>query len=270
MKFKLLILAILVLILSLVGPEKYKEFRTYNKIHNQIDQSVKKLSSVNKVRPNRKGFIQVSGQLDILEEKHIQDYLKKKSFVGAKIWDLKNHSKITISALGLDGKHHFVNSYLLGYEPFKTTKIWVPLYTLALRKHYQFDHLQYNGLQEVWQNSWQAYYFTRGDCEDHSLILADWMIEMGIDARVVLGRYKKEGHAWVVFLLDGKTYLLEATNKKVSRRAGKIPLASIMVDYHPQFQFNRDKFWINQGSLLTTKYAGPDWIEKSRFIENMP
>lgn len=142
----------------------------------------------------------------------------------------------------------------------------MPLYTLVLRKHYEFDHIQYSGLEDVWQNSKQAYYFIRGDCEDHAIILADWLISMGIDARVVIGTHKKTGHAWVIFFTDDKEYLLEPTSKRKTRTMGAIPPAALMVDYHPAYQFNRDRFWVYTGSLFTTRYSGPNWKMKSRFV----
>jgi hypothetical protein len=111
-----------------------------------------------------------------------------------------------------------------------------------------------------------AIYYTRGDCEDHAMVLADWLISMEIDARVVLGFYKEEGHAWVVFFLNGKAYLLEATSKRKIRNAGAIPAAALMADYHPTCQFNRDKFWVNTGSRFITRYSGPPWKLKSRFV----
>ena len=58
-----------------------------------------------------------------------------------------------------------------------------PLYTLAQRKRYQLDAKQYAGRSEVWQTSRQAFFYPRGDCEDHAIALADWLIEMGEDAR---------------------------------------------------------------------------------------
>lgn len=263
-----LIISILVLVFALTLPETYRQWKEDSAFKDKIEHSVEQMSSAGKIRANRAGIIRVDGEQGSLKESFIQEYLKKQqNRAGALTWNWGKTTQATISAMGIDGQHHFVNSYLLGYQPFETTQLWVPLYTLATRKQYEYDHLQYSGLKEVWQNSWQAYYYTRGDCEDHSIILADWLIEMGIDARVVLGKYKKEGHAWVVFFLKGKAYLLEATNKKKSRRTGDFPLASMMVNYHPQFQFNQDRFWVNQGSLLTTNYTGPMWKEKSRFVE---
>ena len=123
-----------------------------------------------------------------------------------------------------------------------------------------------SGFADVWQNSRQAYYFTRGDCEDHAIILADWLISMGLDARVVIGKVDGGGHAWVVLLVDGKEYLLEATDKRKIRSLNNFQLARLVRGYSPEYQFNRKQFWFNAGRQLTTKYTGDHWVLKSRYV----
>lgn len=168
------------------------------------------------------------------------------------------------SALGLDRQHHFVNAFLEGYSPFRTQNVFVPLAVLARKKTYMLDNLNHGG-EEVWQTSRQAYWFTRGDCEDHALALADWLIDMGEDARVALGTYKGGGHAWVVLIKDGQEYVLEATQKNGLAGLKRYPLASLQPEYEPQYQFNRTHFWANLGQKQTTRYRGNHWLEKSRF-----
>jgi hypothetical protein len=180
-------------------------------------------------------------------------------------WRWRNRLEVAASAQGLDQTHHFVNSYLVNFAPFVTDKLWVPLYTLALKKKYQYDHLQYSGLADVWQTSRQAYYYSRGDCEDHSLAVADWMISMGREARVVLGDHNGNGHAWVVLFHDSRTYLIEATSKRKIKNLRHYPLASLAKGYHPKFQFDRTHFWVNTGSTFTTRYKGQPWVLRSTF-----
>lgn len=260
---------LVVLIVLLTGPHLYKNYRIDAEIKEKINDSVRDLSPYGRVAQNRPGHVFAKGTLRAFTEKDLHRLIKQnpKSAGRVAIWRWNRIHAATLSAQGIDRRHHFANSYLVGYQPFETKHIWVPLYTLALRKHYEYDHLQYSGLKDVWQNSQQAYYYTRGDCEDHALILADWLIEMGLDARVVLGNYKEEGHAWVVFILNGKAYLLEATSKRKVRSMRGIPAAALKVDYHPQFQFNRDSFWVNKGSRFTTAYTGRHWELRSRFID---
>lgn len=182
------------------------------------------------------------------------------------VWSDNLGNSVNITALGVDRQYYFANSYLRGIRPFAVDNAWLPLYALAKRKVYQYDHEQYDGAPEIWQNSKQAFIAPRGDCEDHAIVLADWLISEGIDARVVLGKYKKGGHAWVVAIKDGKAYVLEATDKRVRKSWNHYPLASLARDYHPQYMFNRQFFWVNKGSDKTTDYSEKRWLKTSQYV----
>jgi hypothetical protein len=265
---KYFIMALVVLIALMTGPEIYTNWRTNRDLRQKTDISIADLGATGRDAGNRDGHVEVRGVLQAFTTRDLYFLIGKEGLDPDLIyyWNWGGVPEATTSALGIDRRHHFANSYLLGYQPFESEHVWVPLYTLTLRKRYQYDRLQYSGLQDVWQNSKQAFYFTRGDCEDHAIILADWLIAMGVDARVAVGSHRGQGHAWVVYFDRGKTYLLEATSKKRVRRMGAIPLASMMTAYHPTHQFNRDNFWVNTGSPFTTRYDGPQWILKSRFV----
>lgn len=265
---KYILFIIIVLTAISIGPHIYSNWRTDRQIGQQIQHSVDQHNRDGRGAKNRRGHVEVDGSVWAFTENKLSELLRAESPIQSLVyfWNWSGVKTATATAMGIDRQHHFANSYLVGYQPFETKQLWVPLYTLVLRKRYEFDHLQYSNLKDVWQNSKQAFYYTRGDCEDHSMILADWLISMGIDARVVLGFYKKEGHAWVVFFLNDKAYLLEATSKRKIRNIGAIPAAALMVDYHPTCQFNRDKFWVNTGSRFITRYSGPPWKLKSRFV----
>lgn len=180
------------------------------------------------------------------------------------IWNDKTKQPFTESSMGLDRKHYIANSFLVGIQPFETGNPWLPLYALANRKTYQLDSEQYQGA-DVWQNSAQAFKYLRGDCEDHAIVLADWLISMGIDARVVLGRYKEGGHAWVVAFLHGEAYLLEATSKREVQDWKHYPLASVTQHYYPTAMFNRTRFWVKRASAHSRDYSQSAWEEASRF-----
>lgn len=180
-------------------------------------------------------------------------------------FDLAGNPEITASASGTDRLYRIVNAYLVGYAPFVAQDVWVPMQVLSRRKQYQYDHLQYLGRMEVWQSSEQAFDTPRGDCEDHALALADWLIESGYRARVALGTVRGEGHAWVVLFLDGQQFLLEATQKDWPGGRVHYPLTALMTDYRPRYQFDRDGFWRNNGSDRTTDYESGAWELKSRY-----
>jgi len=173
----------------------------------------------------------------------------------------------TMSAQAVDGDHYLVNTYLEGYAPFEVSNVMTPLYILSQRKSYQLDGKQYANRADVWQSSRQAFYYPRGDCEDHAIVLADWLIEKGEDARVVIGEVEGGGgHAWVVLFKHGKQYLLEATQKAGLSRTKPYPVAVLYQDYHPEYMFNREYFWENTGSKYTTNYASQKWAKNSHYI----
>ncbi len=269
MKIITIILALLVA--ALTAPHLYRQWKLEKDIRSQIDISVEGLDAddiENDRSSEQTGYVKVKGAGRFFTEKTLNRILRSQVKGGGHFfysWNWQGIKHTTASARGIDGVHHFANSYLVGFVPFETKRVWVPLYTLAIRKRYEYDHIQYSGLADVWQNSRQAYYYTRGDCEDHAIVLADWLIGLGLDARVVTGRYKGQGHAWVVLVKDGKEYLLEATSKNKIRSLNRFPLAKMVSHYAPVYQFNRSRFWHNTGSWYTRKYTGPQWKLKSRF-----
>lgn len=188
-------------------------------------------------------------------------------------WDGTGHGaryrydekEIHLSKKGTDQKLHFLSSFLTGYAPFKTTETWVPHYVLSQRKSYQEDHVQYLGERDVWQTSYEAHHNPSGDCEDFAVALADWLIEMGHDARVVIGYRKEQYHVWVVLFQQGKVFLMEATCNKPRFRNLAYPNAEQATEYEPVYMFNREKFWVNTGSRKTTDYTGSRWSHRSTY-----
>lgn len=167
--------------------------------------------------------------------------------------------RVFVAAPGADGRLHVPNAYMLARPPYRVRQAWMPLFAVADRLRYQLDHEQHNGREEVWLTSRQAWVGARGDCEDHAILLADWLIEMGLDARVALGMHGRTGHAWVIVLHNGREYLLEATSKRKLKRWSAYPLARTLPDYHPDMMFNRETLWLNTGSQFTVEYAGDRW-----------
>lgn len=240
------------------------------KIDHQIEDALRRTSQEPDVIVTAGNYVQILRNGNKFAEKQIHQHFQNRSrnemTAGVAYWSFQNNPPVIASAFGTDYLHHFVNHYLVGYAPFKTNNLWMPHYTISMRLKYQLDAQQYGGFKEVWQNSREAFINTRGDCEDHALALTDWLIEMGIDARVALGDYKNEGHAWVVVFLENGVFLLESTSKQKMRSWSHYPLAKFEKNYHPKFMFNRDYFWINTGSSFTTRYEGNNWVKVSRFF----
>jgi len=105
---------------------------------------------------------------------------------------------------------------------------------------YVSDQEQF-GEEDYWQPPEQFEVSKRGDCEDYALWAWRQLLEMNYPARFVMGaagRYG-EGHAWVTFEKDGKTFLLEPLDWPAGLR---LPRLSI-IRYRPKFSvaLNGDK-----------------------------
>lgn len=219
----------------------------------------------------RPGSLHISDTRLTLKQQDIERLLSKKRGPAAAGSYLLKNSKTgtyTMIAPGVDQHYYLVNSFFDGYLPFNLENPVLALYAISQRKRYQYDHITYPGRPEVWQSSRQAFYQQVGDCEDHAILLADWLIGLGYDARVAIGDYDGEGHAWVMLFTEGKEYLLEATRKRGLKRLKVFPLASLQPKYHPTHMFNNEFFWQNTGSKFTTHYTSADWVKKSQYLAN--
>ena len=262
-----LLVAYILLRLMIQGPANSSSQPEMDPILRQeIDQS---LQLEGEIHPYFGGYIQ---PLEFEEKSLVGRFYESEmqsrapqDHAGVVTWGLGEDSPVTMTAIGVDRKHHFVNAYLEGFQPFPTEQLWVPLYTIAHKLEYQRDRQQFPGGRDVWQSSRQAFYNTRGDCEDHALALADWLMSMGYDARVVLGNALGGYHAWVVLFHEERVFLLEATSKRKNMDWSLYPLAALQTDYQPEFMFNRKYFWTNQGSAFTTRYSGSQWLKQSRY-----
>ena len=179
----------------------------------------------------------------------------------------KDGLKFTYTSIGVNKRPYFVNSFLVGFKPFDTQYVWMPMAAISQRKNYLLDHKLYGpNMLDIWQNSEQAYRFSHGDCEDHALIVTDWLISLGYDAKVVIGEYQGQGgHAWVLLNYKGRDYVIESTDKRrVTSIANFLP-AQTATKYLPTAMFNRDLFWENSGSKYTSNYRSDKWQLRSRF-----
>lgn len=215
----------------------------------------------------QRGEVKVVATALTVPDHKIRDYYRRHAEApdsSTTYWKFRQPHFVTATSTAVDRQYYFVNSYLVGFQPFAVDALWQPFYTVATHKTYLKDSAQY-GLNEIWQNSAQAYLNTRGDCEDHALLLTDWLIESGVDARVVLGDYKGEGHAWVVAFMEGEAFLLEATSKRRHRSWNAYPKTVLSTGYQPRTMFNREKFWVNTGSRDSRDYSGSQWQLASTF-----
>lgn len=135
--------------------------------------------------------------------------------------------------------------------------IWKAVLT---RVRYSKDLQGLHANLDTWQLADETWQYKNGDCEDSSILLADWLIARGFDARVVVGTTDKgEGHAWCVVNFDGATYTLETTDATPDIR--NLPWSSALArHYLPRYQFDRDSvFFLNEEEPHAPRY----WSTKS-------
>lgn len=215
------------------------------------------------------GVLNILGTPISLNQPAIKGLLeKKRGQEGSYILSNNKTGHYTMIAPSTESGYFLVHQFFDDFQPFKVENPVLALYSIARQKRYQLDHITYPGRPEVWQSSRQAFYKDVGDCEDHAILLADWLAGLGYNARVAVGDYKGEGHAWVVLFADGKEFILEATQKRGLKRMKVFPLAKLQPNYHPVYMFNREFFWHNTGSKFTTDYASPAWVKKSQYLIN--
>ena len=118
-----------------------------------------------------------------------------------------------------------------------------------------------SGNLDTWQLASETWEYGNGDCEDSSILLADWLIARGFDARVVIGTTDDQiGHSWCVVNLDGTTYILETTGARPDIKDP--PYASkLRSKYLPRFQFNRKSvFYLREGVKRPRYWSTKSWL----------
>lgn len=253
---------------SLVTPPS-----TEQQLQPLIDASLSRIPAELLQYQRMQGSVRFHGENRSISDQQINAYLQEKipeltDRMAPFSWYNKQRQHATMSASGEDHRHYFANGFLVGIRPFAVENNWTPLYVLAMRKTYQLDATQYH-YTDIWQSSARAYVNLRGDCEDHALALADWLISEGMDARVVLGTVKDGGgHAWVVVFHEGQQFLLEATSKRRTKAWRHYPLVDFVDGYYPTHMFNRDTFWVLTDKTVQKNYADQAWQIRSTFTRN--
>jgi predicted transglutaminase-like cysteine proteinase len=151
------------------------------------------------------------------------------------------------------GSYRYVNEFLTGYEPparysssisDRLTGLYAIWNAVVDNCAYQRDKTEAHATKDTWQLPHETVARGKGDCEDSSLLLADWLICRGFEARVALGLYGDMGqHAWCVVRIDATDYLLESTQGHPDPR--KPPFVSeVGARYVPQTLFDRQFIYV--------------------------
>ncbi|HEU4630488.1 MAG TPA: hypothetical protein VFS08_12130 [Gemmatimonadaceae bacterium] len=112
-------------------------------------------------------------------------------------------------------------------------------------------------LRDFWQHPRTFEWLRRGDCEDHALWAWRKLVELGLDAEFVCGRWDPTrqaagGHAWVVFRDAGAEFVLETVAH--DRAAMVRPIADARAEYRPHAAVDaRFRTTAFAGYLLTLK-----------------
>jgi hypothetical protein len=167
-----------------------------------------------------------------------------------------------------NGQFRYVNEFLTGYSPpahfpYERSQLH-EMYTIwsAVVKHctYVKDTTRFNTKRDAWQTALETQTKMRGDCEDSSVFLADWLLSKGLQVRVALGHYgDMGGHAWCVAKVDGVDYLLESTEGPPN--PNKPPYVTDLGSrYVPDTLFDRDAIYVR--SNPREKFNGDYWSTK--------
>jgi hypothetical protein len=89
---------------------------------------------------------------------------------------------------------------------------------------------------DVWQHPKSFEGARRGDCEDHALWAWRKLVDLKLEAELVVGTWEGEPHAWVTFVQDRRVFLLETTTKKGSMIH---PADEVRESYRPRYGVNR-------------------------------
>lgn len=139
------------------------------------------------------------------------------------------------------------------HTPDAFPKALSPTETLDLIWKRVLDHCEYRNdydpeghgpAIDSWQTSAETLERRSGDCEDTSILLADWLISRGIEARVVIGETDDlQGHAWCVAQVEGEEYLLETTIDSDEISEGLPRVSDMRHRYHPEYLFDRQHLY---------------------------
>ena len=178
---------------------------------------------------------------------------------------------LSYGVLAADERGHFkyVNEFLTGYSPpahfpFDTNPLH-QMYTIwsAVVSHcsYTKDTTRTNRKRDSWQTALETQTRMRGDCEDSSVFLADWLLSRGFQVRVALGHYgDMGGHAWCIARIDGIDYLLESTEGPPD--PSKPPYVSdVGARYVPDTLFDRDAIYVR--AKPKERFDGDYWSPKT-------
>jgi len=109
--------------------------------------------------------------------------------------------------------------------------------------HYESDTSLFRE-SDYWQHPHTFEQLRRGDCEDFALWAWRKLIEIGIDADLVIGRRVPPGaensrHAWILFRHGNEEFLFEPVIR--DRNVAVRRVSAVRMEYIPEFGVARDR-----------------------------
>jgi len=116
---------------------------------------------------------------------------------------------------------------------------------------------------DFWQHPRTFEHLRRGDCEDYALWAWRKLLEIGIDADLVIGRRVPPGtensrHAWIVFRGGEGEFVFEPVACR-DRSVAVRPLAAARAEYIPEFGVDRNRqrfFFAGYAFFLQNPHLG--------------
>ena len=117
-----------------------------------------------------------------------------------------------------------------------------------LRKcRYVSDEEQF-GRRDFWMPPEEFERSRKGDCEDFALYAWRQLLSLGYSARFVGGRHGRygEGHAWVTFENDGKTFLMEPQACSLRTRLPRLSTLAYKPDVSVEWDGKGAHFYLHE------------------------
>ncbi len=167
------------------------------------------------------------------------------------------------------GSYRWGNEFLVGYQPpavfpadiTREHEMFIVWNAVNSDCIYRTDSNEPGESRDAWQMGLETMVRGQGDCEDTSILLTDWLIARGFNARMAIGTIRGGGHAWCVVRLDGVEYLLESTNANPDMN--HLPYVErVGAGYEPHTLIDRDYIYVLAKGVQRFKgrYYSDDWV----------
>ena len=165
-----------------------------------------------------------------------------------------------------NGRFRYVTDFLMGYKPpfehppgqSKLAELMDIWRTATTKCRYVADDGSED--DDAWQTAEETQVLRQGDCEDSAILIADWLLARGFQARIAIGQYdaKRTAHAWVFVRVDGNDYVLETTEFPFNLPRPPL-LSEVSSRYVTELSFDREAVYIPKRE--EARMSGDLWSE---------